>query len=135
MHKLNIHSYILASLSSIVWMLVKCYLVITTRDIYGGYITNIVLLFSANPANLNKYILRDVILNMQNNKLNNVHLYTKDDGKISLSTYTITSPASQNFISSTNRSFHATKNMNDTIFLKVLTFLLFWKLKFPKISR
>ena len=91
-------------------MLVKCYLVITTRDIYGGYITNIVLLFSANPANLNKYILRDVILNMQNNKLNNVHLYTKDDGNISLSlsTYTIMTPASQNFISSTNRSFHAT---------------------------
>ena len=113
-------------------MLVKCYLVITTRDIYGGYITNIVLLFSANPANLNKYILRDVILNMQNNKLNNVHLYTKDDGNISLSTYTIMSPASQNFISSTNRSFHATKNMNDTIFLKVLTFYCLENLNFPR---
>ena len=132
MHKLNIRSYILASLSSIVWMLVKCYLVITTRDIYGGYITNIVLLFSANPANLNKYILRDVILNMQNNKLNNVHLYTKDDGNISLSTYTIMSPASQNFISSTNRSFHANKNMNDTMFLKALTFYCFENLNFPR---
>ena len=128
MHKLNIHSYILASLSSIVWMLVKCYLVITTRDIYGGYITNIVLLFSANPANLNKYILRDVILNMQNNKLNNVHLYTKDDGNISLYIYNHESCISKLHL--INKS-HATKNMNDTIFLKVLTFslvILFWKL-------
>ena len=54
---------------------------------------------------------------------------------LSFSTYTIRSPASQNFISSTNRSFHANKNMNDTMFLKALTFLLFWKLEFPKVSR
>jgi len=131
MHKLNIHSYILASLSSIVWMLVKCYLVITTRDIYGGYITNIVLLFSANPANLNKYILRDVILNMQNNKLNNVHLYTKDDGNISSSLYIYNHESCISKLHLLNKSiFSCNKNINDTIFLKVLTFLLFWKLKF-----
>ena len=50
----------------------------------------------------------------------------------SISTYTIMSPASQNFISSTNRSFHATKNMNDTIFLKVLTFYCFENFNFPR---
>ena len=134
MHKLNMHSYILASLSIIVWMLVKCYLVITTRDIYGGYITNIVLLFSANPVNLNKYILRDVILNMQNNKLNNVHLYTKDDGNISLSLHI------QSWVLHLKTSSH----QHIDLFMQKYecynifegsNVLLFWKLKFPKISR